>query len=305
MDARSTVRPPRPNVAGGRLDAHAPAYPVARRLETAPNIGPVTALSFVATLDRVERFRGPHPAAAYLGLVPGERSSGEQLRRGPIAKRGHSRTRCLLVEAACGRVRHANPHTADLRVWATRIAARRGRRIAAVALAPAGRHPPCHVARRYRPSAAADDIDDAGDGDDELTHLRLEVSSRTDPSAGGVRVGEREKRVQRPPHEAPGKRTAIWDQVPIHPSPAIKQYLSNGAAERLHLETLPGYALHLNPDEGIGNRLKNAGMKNLCLPSIPALRRALPRAVARMQHKRDALCSFSGLAELSLIGSTC
>jgi hypothetical protein len=58
-----------------RLANHAAADPVVRRLETVPHIGPVTALSFVATLDQV------------------------------------------------------------LRAWATRIAARRGRRVAAVALA--------------------------------------------------------------------------------------------------------------------------------------------------------------------------
>ena len=70
------------DAADARLAQHAADDPVVRRLQTVPNIGPVTALSFVATLDRVERFRGPHPAAAYLGLVPGERSSGEQQRRG-------------------------------------------------------------------------------------------------------------------------------------------------------------------------------------------------------------------------------
>ena len=73
-----------------------------RRLVTVPNIGPVTPLSFVATLDRVERFRGPHPASAYLGLVPGERSSGEQQHRCPNTKRGNSRPRWLLVEATWG-----------------------------------------------------------------------------------------------------------------------------------------------------------------------------------------------------------
>lgn len=118
-----------------RLARHAAGDPVVRRLETVPNIGPVTALSFVATLDRVERFRGPHPAAAYLGLVPGERSSGEQQHRGPITKRGNGRTRWLLVEAAWGMIRHAHPDTAELRAWAARIAVRRGRRVAAVALA--------------------------------------------------------------------------------------------------------------------------------------------------------------------------
>jgi transposase len=123
------------DAADARLARHAAADPVVRRLQTVPNIGPVTALSFVATLDRVERFRGPHPAAAYLGLVPGERSSGEQQRRGPITKRGHDRTRWLLVEAAWGVIRHAHPDTAELRAWSARIAGRRGRRIAAVALA--------------------------------------------------------------------------------------------------------------------------------------------------------------------------
>jgi transposase len=118
-----------------RLAQHAEDDPVVRRLTTVPSIGPVTALSFVATLDWVERFRGPHPAAAYLGLVPGERSSGEQQRRGPITKRGHGRTRWLLVEAAWGILLHAHPDTAELRAWAARIAGRRGRRIGAVALA--------------------------------------------------------------------------------------------------------------------------------------------------------------------------
>ena len=88
--------------ADARLARHAAHDPVVWRLETVPSIGPVTALSFVATLDRVERFRGPHPAAAYLGLLPGERSSGEQQHRGPITKRGNSRTRWLLIEAAWG-----------------------------------------------------------------------------------------------------------------------------------------------------------------------------------------------------------
>ena len=83
-----------------RLARHAADDPVVRRLETVPSIRQVTALSFVATLDRVERFRGPHPAAAYPGLVPGERSSGEQQQPGAITKRGNSRTRWLLVEAA-------------------------------------------------------------------------------------------------------------------------------------------------------------------------------------------------------------
>jgi transposase len=56
-------------------------------LRTAPNIGPVTAAAFVATLDEARRFRRAHQVEAYLGLVPGEWSTGEGQRRGRITKR--------------------------------------------------------------------------------------------------------------------------------------------------------------------------------------------------------------------------
>jgi transposase len=109
---------------------------VAKRLTTVPGVGPVTAASYVSTLDQVERFRGAHKVESYLGLVPQEWSSSEIERKGHITKQGNSRTRWLLVEAAwCILGRSKQPATAPLREWADRIAARRGSRIAAVALA--------------------------------------------------------------------------------------------------------------------------------------------------------------------------
>ncbi len=45
------------------------------------------------------RFRSAHQFEAFLGLVPGERSSGEKRRLGRITKAGNSRVRYLLVEA--------------------------------------------------------------------------------------------------------------------------------------------------------------------------------------------------------------
>jgi transposase len=107
----------------------------ARLLQSMPMIGPVTALGYVSALDDVARFAGPHQAAAYLGLVPSERSSGEQQHRGRITKRGNTRTRWLLVEAAWRIRRSKDPALAPLNAWADRIAARRGKRVAIVALA--------------------------------------------------------------------------------------------------------------------------------------------------------------------------
>jgi transposase len=110
--------------------------PVVRRLCTAPGVGPVTATSFVATLDTAERFKGAHQVEAYLGLVPREQSSGEKPRKGRITKTGNRRTRSLLVEASWAIVLRAkDPEVAPLRAWAERLAARRGRRVAVVALA--------------------------------------------------------------------------------------------------------------------------------------------------------------------------
>jgi len=107
----------------------------ARRACTTPGIGPVTSLTYVAVIDQVTRFGRAKDVGAYLGLVPRERSSGEHAHRGRITKAGHRRLRALLVEAAWSLLRSTRPETAALRTWALRIAARRGKRIAAVALA--------------------------------------------------------------------------------------------------------------------------------------------------------------------------
>jgi len=121
--------------ADAQLAHVAAADPVVTQLMTAPAIGPVTAVAFVATLDDVTRFARAHQVAAYLGLTPREYSSGEQQRRGRISKTGNTRLRSLLVEAAWRVLRTKDAAAAPLRAWAERIAQRRGRSIAAVALA--------------------------------------------------------------------------------------------------------------------------------------------------------------------------
>lgn len=104
-------------------------------LTTAPSIGPITAAAIVATADDVTRFRSAHAFEAFLGVVPSERSSGEQRRIGRITKAGNTRARYLLVEAGWRILRSKDSETAALRAWALAIAARRGKRIAVVALA--------------------------------------------------------------------------------------------------------------------------------------------------------------------------
>ena len=105
------------------------------RLRSVPSIGPVTAAAFLAAIDDVGRFHHAHQLEASLGLGPREDSAGETPRRGPITKAGHSPTRWLLIQAAVSILRQPPPPAAALHTWALRIAARRGKPVAVVALA--------------------------------------------------------------------------------------------------------------------------------------------------------------------------
>ena len=83
----------------------------------------------------------------------------------------------------------------------------------------------------------------------------------------------------------PGKLLILWDGASIHRSQAIKEFLAAGAAERIHLERLPGYAPDLNPDEGIWSYLKYRELKNVVCQNQSELRYELRLAVARLRHQ--------------------
>lgn len=106
-----------------------------RRLQTAPAIGAVTSAAFLALIDDVRRFPRAHALESYLGLVPSEWSSSEKRLQGRITKAGDNRVRWLLVEAGWTIMRSRRLESQSLRSWAEGIAARRGRKVAAVALA--------------------------------------------------------------------------------------------------------------------------------------------------------------------------
>lgn len=93
-----------------------------------------------------------------------------------------------------------------------------------------------------------------------------------------------------------GKILLIWDGSPIHRHNKIKAFLKAGAAKRLHLEQLPGYAPDLNPDEGIWQYLKRVELGNVCCRALDQLYTELIRARERLRHKREIIqaCSRQG-----------
>ena len=86
-----------------------------------------------------------------------------------------------------------------------------------------------------------------------------------------------------------GKLLVLWDGAPIHRSRVVKEYLSHGAAQRIHLEQFPGYAPELNPAEGIWNHLKRVELKNLCCQSISHLSYELRKATDHLRHKTKVI----------------
>jgi transposase len=101
------------------------ADPVVALLTTASGVGPITASALVATIDDVARFRSAHEFEAYLGVVPGERNSGEKRRVGRITRRetracggwwsrrrGGSCARGARRQPRCGRGRPASRRAA-------------------------------------------------------------------------------------------------------------------------------------------------------------------------------------------------
>jgi transposase len=87
----------------------------------------------------------------------------------------------------------------------------------------------------------------------------------------------------------PGPLLVVWDGATIHRAQPVTDFLAGGAAARLQLEQLPGYAPELNPDEGIWNYLKHVELRNLCCADLAELRLELDLAVKRLRHKRHVL----------------
>jgi transposase len=90
-----------------------------------------------------------------------------------------------------------------------------------------------------------------------------------------------------------GKILLIWDGSPIHRGQPVKDFLQRGAATRLHLEQLPGYAPDLNPAEGVWNYLKRVELANVCCHDLHELHGQVLHARERLRHKRDMLRACS------------
>jgi len=106
-----------------------------KRLMKLPGIGPVTASALLASLGGGHDFKNGRQVAAWIGLVPGQYSSGGKARLGRITKAGDNYLRSLLVMGARAVLNSLGDKQDRFSRWVRSLQERRGYWRAVVAIA--------------------------------------------------------------------------------------------------------------------------------------------------------------------------
>ncbi|MCX7803692.1 MAG: IS110 family transposase [Planctomycetota bacterium] len=118
-----------------KLKERAAKDPRVELLKGMPCVGMIGALTLIAGIDEVERFPSGREVVRYAGLAPGVRQSGGRTVYGPIDREGRSEIRAVWVQIAHLVANDTSRATGRLRAWYWRVAKRRGKKVAVVALA--------------------------------------------------------------------------------------------------------------------------------------------------------------------------
>ncbi len=108
--------------------------PEALRLQTAPGIDPVSAMAIKAFRPDMNSFRRGRDFAAWLGLVPLQKSTGGKQKLGRTSKMGQRDIRRLLIIGAMTRIRWAVKNGAPEGSWLQKMLQRKPRLLIAIAL---------------------------------------------------------------------------------------------------------------------------------------------------------------------------
>jgi transposase len=118
-----------------RIDAVFRSDPDCQRIARICGVGPKTATAVVAAVGDGAEFKNGRHMAAWMGLVPRQRSSGDKRVLMGISKRGDKHLRTLLVHGARSVVRVAAAKTDPFSQWVNALRERRGMNRAIVAVA--------------------------------------------------------------------------------------------------------------------------------------------------------------------------
>ena len=123
------------NAKTNKIKALSAKTDTARRLQTMPGVGPLTALAIEAFAPPMESFKCGRDFAAWLGIVPRQHSSGGKARLGRISKAGQADIRRLLIIGAMTRLNWLGRKTIQPGSWLARMLERKPKMLVAIALA--------------------------------------------------------------------------------------------------------------------------------------------------------------------------
>jgi len=106
-----------------------------RRLVAIPGIGPVIATATIAAIGNGSAFKKGRGFAAWLGVVPGEHSTGGKQTLIDTSRRGNKYLRKLFVQGAHTVLQNRSRQVPGLSTWLDRLTSRKRIQVTAVALA--------------------------------------------------------------------------------------------------------------------------------------------------------------------------
>ena len=118
-----------------KLKALAARSDRARRLQTMPGVGPLTAVAVEAFGPDMAQFKTGRDFAAWLGLVPRQHSSGGKERLGRMTKAGQADIRRLLIIGAMSRLNWLGQRSIVEGSWLSCMLTRKPKMLVAIALA--------------------------------------------------------------------------------------------------------------------------------------------------------------------------
>jgi len=122
-----------------QIAQQARASEAAKRIQSIPGVGPLTADAIISTVGDAREFKNGRQFAAWQGLTPRQYSSGGKTRLGRITRRGDAYLRTLLIQGARSTLQAAMKRMPDKRTriqqWMIGLAARVGYHKTLVAIA--------------------------------------------------------------------------------------------------------------------------------------------------------------------------
>jgi transposase len=106
-----------------------------QRLTEIPGLGPVTATALIGAVGNASAFGKGRNLSAWMGIVPGEYSTGGKQKLLGISKRGNKYLRRLFVQGARSVLQHRHKQAPGLSRWLAQLLARAHQNVVIVALA--------------------------------------------------------------------------------------------------------------------------------------------------------------------------